>query len=330
MALAYIEWLYEGFRGIMSQNNNAGGGTTDSADGVPVTQTTTSTSTTTAETVTTTSNNTPFTSSSPTSHSHSAHIERVAIKPPPFWRTSPKLWFSHLEAQFITGSIVSDETKYYYVVAALEEQMLKLVSDIVERPPTQNKYQTLRDSLIKILSDSEAQRLQKLLKGMDLGDQKPSQLLRQMRSSNDFSLQDSVLKNLWLQRLPQQAQIVLAASPGSLDDLALLADKIMEAFNPSNLYEMSNKNEQVRPNTEISSLEAKLDELLKHVSLVDKPTINRNRDRSSSRPNYSRNRSNSPKSPTTTKEYKYCWYHFRFGADATKCNSPCQFKASKN
>lgn len=288
------------------EKGNTSGETTNSANSEAGMQTTTSTNT--SKTNTETISSTPISGISSVigSNSQSAHIERVAIKPPPFWRTSPKLWFSHLEAQFVTGSIISDETKYYYVVAALDEQMLKLVSDIVERPPTQNKYQTIRDSLIQILSDSEAQRLQKLLKGMDLGDQKPSQLLRQMRSSNDFSLQDSVLKNLWLQRLPQQAQIVLAASPGNLQDLALLADKIMEAFNPSILCEMSRQSEQLCPKSEISALEAKLDQLLKHVSLVDKSIVGRNRDRSSSRPAYSRNRSNSPQSSNATKEYKYC------------------------
>lgn len=263
-------------------------------------------------------------------------IDRVAIKPPPFWKSSPKLWFSHLEAQFVTGSIVSDETKYYYVVAALDEHMLKLVSDIVEKPPNQNKYQAIRDSLIQILSESEAQRLQKLLKGMDLGDQKPSQLLRQMRSSNDFALRDPVLKNLWLQRLPQQAQIVLAASSGTLDDLALLADKILETFNPPSLFAVSNQNQEVSSSSKFATLEAKLDEFLKHISLIDRSDSNPSRNRSSSRTFISRNRSSSPRTSQGSdtsgnkKDYKYCWYHFRFGADATKCVSPCQFKSSKN
>lgn len=98
-------------------------------------------------------------------------IDRVAI-------TSPKLWFSHLEAQLATGGITTDETKYYYVVAALDEQMLKLVSDIVERPQALNKYQTIRDNLIKSLSESETQQLHNLLPGMELGDRKPSQFVK--------------------------------------------------------------------------------------------------------------------------------------------------------
>lgn len=313
----------------MSTNTETVGSHTEPTDSGTVTQHTTST---TDSTLTTQSILNPISSSNPISDETSIRIERVAIKPPPFWRTSPKLWFSHLEAQFATGSITTDETKYYYVVAALDEQMLKLVSDIVERPPALHKYQTIRDNLIKSLSESETQQLQNLLQGMELGEQKPSQLLRQMRSSNGFALLDPVLKNLWLKRLPQQAQIVLAASPGSLDDLAILADKILETFRPSTLFAVSSSNQESRPSTELSALEAKLDELINHIGLPGRSdsNFNRIRNRSSSRSSNSRNRSSSPRSSQNTKDYKYCWYHFRFGADATKCNSPCQFKSSKN
>lgn len=318
-----------------NESNDIVNGVTTTAPN-PGTVTSTITTVISTDTSTTSSITSPITSNSINSDPHHLRIDRVAIKPPPFWKSSPKLWFSHLEAQFVTGSIVSDETKYYYVVAALDEHMLKLVSDIVEKPPKQNKYQIIRDSLIQILSESEAQRLQKLLKGMELGDQKPSQLLRQMRSSNDFALLDPVLKNLWLQRLPQQAQIVLAASTGSLDDLALLADKILETFNPPTLFGISNQNQEVSSSSNFTTLEAKLDEFFKHISLVDRSNSNSARNRSSSRTFVPRNRSGSPRpsqgSDTSgnTKDYKYCWYHFRFGADATKCVSPCQFKSSKN
>lgn len=308
---------------MMATSANAVISTTESSNGRTVTS---NTLTTAISTGTTQSIPTPISSSNLNSNSdmQNIRIEGVAIKPPPFWKTSPKLWFSHLEAQFATGGITTEDTKYYYVVAALDEQMLKLVSDIVEKPPSQDKYKTIRDNLIKSLSESETQQLQNLLQGMELGDQKPSQLLRQMRSSNGFALLNPVLKNLWLQRLPQQAQIVLAASPGNLDELAILADKILETFRPSTLFAVSSTNQESRPITELSALENKLDELMKHINLAGRSDSNNNRrNRSSSRSSNSRNRSNSPK------DYKYCWYHFRFGADATQCNSPCQFKSPK-
>lgn len=306
--------------------------TVTSPEGGTVTQSTTAT---TSSTETTQSNPSLIISSKSFPDSQNLRIERVAIKPPPFWKTSPKLWFSHLEAQFVTGSITSDETKYYYVVAALDEQMLKLVSDIVEKPPNVDKYLTIRDNLIKSLSESESQQLQRLLKGMELGDQKPSQLLRQMRSSNDFALRDPVLKNLWLQRLPQEAQIVLAASPGTLEELAVVADKILETFRPSTMFGISGKKQEIRPTSELGALESKIDELLKHISLVDRSNSNVNNRRDRSRSFNSRNRSNSPTSAqhsatSSNSKYNYCWYHYRFGADATKCNSPCQFKSPKN
>ena len=44
----------------------------------------------------------------------------VSLKLPTFWSTQPKSWFCQAEAQFAIRKISEDETKYYYVIAALD------------------------------------------------------------------------------------------------------------------------------------------------------------------------------------------------------------------
>ena len=48
-------------------------------------------------------------------------LEAVTLKLPTFWTTCPLAWFAQTEAQFSLRNISSDDTKYYYVVAALDK-----------------------------------------------------------------------------------------------------------------------------------------------------------------------------------------------------------------
>ena len=83
------------------------------------------------------------------------------------------------------------------------------------------------------MAASQQLRLQQLLQGEQLGDRKPSQLLRRMVQllGDQASEHTSVfLKELFLQRLPPNVTMILASTPGNntVQDLATLANKIME------------------------------------------------------------------------------------------------------
>ncbi|GFX63230.1 uncharacterized protein TNCV_3895551 [Trichonephila clavipes] len=96
-------------------------------------------------------------------------------------------------------------------------------------PPATNKYNALKERLIIEFSDSENKQIRKLLSELQLGDDKPSHLLRKMRVlASGASLNDNFLKTLWLQRLPSEMQSILSVSSETLENLAKLADKIAE------------------------------------------------------------------------------------------------------
>lgn len=100
-------------------------------------------------------------------------------------------------------------------------------------PPIAQKYKVLKSRLLDIYEESETKRVQKLIGDTQLGDQKPSQLLRRMQGLAGDRMSKETLLVLWQNHLPTAMRTVLAAT--SIDDadkLAAIADKIMETSRP--------------------------------------------------------------------------------------------------
>uniref|UniRef100_A0A1I8PZX3 Uncharacterized protein n=1 Tax=Stomoxys calcitrans TaxID=35570 RepID=A0A1I8PZX3_STOCA len=57
---------------------------------------------------------------------------------------------------------------------------------------------------------SEEKRLKRLLRETELGDKKPSTILREMICLASGEVSDEFLKSLWMQRLPKQTQAILS------------------------------------------------------------------------------------------------------------------------
>jgi hypothetical protein len=242
---------------------------------------------------------------------------RVAIKLPPFWPDRVHVWFAQAEAQFLLAGITTDDTKYSHVLSQMDHRIAGEIEDIVINPPAEDKYKKLKDTLISRLSASEEQRVKRLLSDEELGDRKPSQFLRHLRSLAGTTLSDeNILRQLWLRRLPQYVQGILAAQGDlNLERIADIADKIIEAQPcPANAYAVSSS-------PPINTMMLQIEELNKQVAALTSALSDRSRPRT--RPN-SRARSTSlRKSPKSI----LCWYHGRFGKNARRCISPCNFKA---
>jgi hypothetical protein len=133
--------------------------------------------------------------------------------------------------------ITSQKAKFQHVVESLSPEVAMEVRDLLLHPPTTDPYDRLKDTLIKRTAASEQKRLQQLFQAEVLGDRKPTQLLRRMHQllGDRTGLDDGFLRELFLQRLPSNVRMVLAASPSTtpLESLAELADKVTEVAAPS-------------------------------------------------------------------------------------------------
>ncbi|XP_049313823.1 uncharacterized protein LOC125778731 [Bactrocera dorsalis] len=240
-------------------------------------------------------------------------VAKVSIRIPPFWHAKPELWMAQVESQFIAAGITSDKTKYHTVVAAIESNVLAQISDIILNPPNSELYTTLKNRIITQFADSEQKRVKKLLQEQELGDMRPSQLLREMRSLAGSEINDNILKSIWMSRLPSNMRLIISISNEPLDKVALLADKICEVSDTPHVHVVETPDTAARSQ---SSIEQQLAEITKEIASI-KANINR-RHRSRSR-----NRPPSRSDMQNNNSNGLCWYHHKFGNDAKKCRNPC-------
>ncbi|GFT72314.1 uncharacterized protein TNCV_3608831 [Trichonephila clavipes] len=215
-----------------------------------------------------------------------------------------------VEVARIAG-ISSDDTKYSALVANLDAETLSYVSDIVLSPPNSDKYHTLSQRLITQFSDSETQKIKKLLTDLQLGDEKPSHLLRKMKELSNGQLQDDFLQK-------------------PLDKLAIIADKVSEVVGASSTICAA---KTVPPPSQSSSCNAQptMDSLARQIQELSLQVAELTRERNSSRhQRYSSDRRRShSRSRSVYRGSGICYYHRRYKEQARKCVSPCAFVQKK-
>lgn len=236
------------------------------------------------------------------------------VKIPPFWRENPSLWFMQVEAAFAISRITADTTKYRYVLVNLDSSTLPFVSDILSAPPAINAYDALKERLISSFDETSESKLRRLLRGTEISEEKPSNLLQRLRNLAGSSFPENVLRSLFLEHLPEQIRGILAISEVTdLTKLATQADKIIDLSRPSILAVETTKPSCSKPDP--SGLEAQVNALTKEIKDLRSKLAN-NRGRSSSR---------TRKNPKQT----YCYFHMRFGDKARNCREPCDFQLNK-
>lgn len=260
----------------------------------------------------------------------SAEISAVNLRLPPFWPTDPELWFAQVEAQFGCRRITSQRSRFDHVVSSLSPEFAAEVRDLLLSPPTDNPYSVLKTQLTKRTTLSAQRKLQQLLTGEELGDRKPTQLLRRIQQllGDRPGFDTAFLRELFLQRLPSNVRMVLASTPEgtTIDQLAEMADKIMEVAS-SSLAALS------KPSASGTTPPPAFAEEFKHLrsdmsrleTLVNKLA----RNRSSSRSNYRSSRRSPTPPPTDDSSDSLCWYHSKFGDQAQKCRSPCAWSLNR-
>lgn len=234
-------------------------------------------------------------------------ICRVSVKPPPFCKEQPDLFFIQMESQFAISGVTADSTMYHQVIASLEPQYIANVADIVRNPPQLNKYDAIKAALIAEYTDSDDRKLAKLIHEMQLGDLKPSQLLRRMKDLAGTKISEHALKILWLEHLPDTVRAIISISEDESTKIALQADKIMETQRRSTISAVQANNH--------NALQAEIEELRKELQRFKSISPNKSSTRTYA------------KSPTRS---TFCYYHDKFGAKARKCTEPCDFIKHKS
>nr|XP_018909252.1 PREDICTED: uncharacterized protein LOC109038603 [Bemisia tabaci] len=277
------------------------------------------------------------------STSANKQIMKRKIKLPAFRPEMPDLWFIQIEAIFADYGINAEIDKYRTVISQSEGSWLVEINDLIRAGPSVNiPYTTLKKEIINRFSLSENSRLKKLLEEEEIGDLKPSQFLRRLKTvAGSTPIADNIMKPLWLSRLPAYVQGILQAQPSNntLTEIADVADRIAETI-PHSVHSTSATNQtnpspsvhQIsKPADPLSDIKEMLTALSHKFDLLDVKVKNleRNIDRSRSRSrSKSRSRYSSPK--PFKSEKGYCFYHENFGKEARKCHQPCKYLSSTN
>ena len=263
------------------------------------------------------------------------------FQPPPFWKSAVPIWFHRLESAFRVKGVLEDTDRYDIVVNVLDNSVLTHVSDLLIRPPETDKYETLKKRLIEIYVDSEDKQLHRLLKEIALGDRRPTHLLREMRELAGNKVSEELLKSLWLSHMPPNVRSVLTVNGDqSLTALSAVADKIIELYSKE-VSEASTSSAStfqppvapVAPAVDplYSSLVQKIEALSRQVEALS------SRGRSRDRDNFRSRSTNRDDSRTRTSNSEYiasrvaagtwkCRFHFRYGDNAFRCESPCSYR----
>ena len=243
------------------------------------------------------------------------------------------MWFAILECNFKAASVTASLTKFTHVTALLPPDVLTKVSDVVSTAvASSTPYEDLKAAVLARLQSTVTARLQELLCKEELGDEKPSDLLRRMKlllgDKHDKFDQD-LFHHLFYQRLPvaTQRSLFSVKSKLSVEELAQLADDFMATLPPdpsvasvtakpeadSHLVELVSKLA-----LQVADITRKLDSRQRYDAQRSRsPRRFSRRPRSSSRPASASRASASASGP--------CYYHRKFGTDAHRCRSPCTF-----
>jgi hypothetical protein len=242
-----------------------------------------------------------------------AEISRVAVRLPPFWTERPAAWFAQAEAQFILAGISNELTKFYHVISQLDQRCVTEVEDIIASPPQQDPYSTLKTELVNRLCP---------LRLVEMGDRKPSQFLRHLRSLAP-DIPDYLLRILWTNRLPANIQITLAGMPEvGLDAAALCADCIIEPASPSTIASFCQRPD----NTDLWKSICDFSRQLANLEAAVNRFISKDLSTHSNDGQFNSRSSSSHSSPSrhdTTNTF--CWYHRRYGDQAQRCSQPCTY-----
>ena len=227
-----------------------------------------------------------------------ATVHAVSLKLPDFWPDEPDIWFGQAESQFSLRGITAEETKFHYVVAALDGQTARRVDDLLRTPPA-DPYSVLKKRLLSTFSLSERERTFRLFDLEDLGGRRPSALVDYILALAGTGSLDFLLRELFLRKLPESIRAIVASS--SSTDLRVLGTEA---------------------DTHFSTTGALISSVADVPSAA--PPLEMQEVYAAYRPRYTAPRLQQ-RNRTNVSEKGFCYYHDRFGASVKKCRLPCSW-----
>lgn len=177
-----------------------------------------------------------------------------------------------------------------------------------------------------------------MLEHQEIGNRKPSQLIRYLRNLAGETATEEVIRAIWMKGLPAYLQLILASQQNSqLDDVATLADAIMDmqlrathSSPPATIAETSASPQQSNIvdlfRQALEPLTQQIAALSTRINQQGSYQRHRSRSRSHGRGDNSSGRSNST-SRSKNSNNSVCWYHRRHGDKAERyiCTRPCSY-----
>lgn len=181
-----------------------------------------------------------------------------------FWRNRPELWFRKIEAQLSNCNIDNDTQKFNVLVSLLDEKTALEVKDIIVDPPDFDKYDCLKEQLLKRVTAKNEEEAKKKMIAEPMGDRKPSEFYRDLNMLAGCYVRDDFVEQVWFECLPSKIRAVVEClKEYTIDTQAKIADRIYEVF-------LSQPTEQclAQPNTPAAT--SIMENLVKEVENLNK------------------------------------------------------------
>ncbi|BHF63903.1 hypothetical protein SprV_0200689800 [Sparganum proliferum] len=208
-------------------------------------------------------------------------------------------------------SITKELSKYHKLVEVLPANIISQVQPLLVKPPADAPYSALKAEILRLNAVSDRQRYNQLIKEESLGNRKPSELLRRMRTLlGDMQVDEKLVKKMFLERLPADVQTILASGSQNLtlSHLAEMADRMIEVqrFQPPSVAQISTSSSTVNEQL-LQQMSTMANEIASLKLQLARITCSRSprRHRSRSRP----------------RTANLCWYHANFATKARKPTS---------
>ncbi len=230
------------------------------------------------------------------------------LRIPDFYIAKPRLWFIQLEAQFDLANILDDRSRFFHVIASLPAEVASRIDFLIENPPDLNKYQALKEALLSAYEKSPLELCSQALTMASLGDRAPSQLMSDLIDLIPRNHKTGICPfviALFIEKLPADIRLCLnIENVSSYEILANQADALMARRLKSNNINHVQNFENVSNDEEMLEIN----------------NVNRN---------FNKKKFDFKKKSTSSTskddQNKKCWYHEKFGSNATKCVKPCVF-----